>query len=125
MLPDAAIEAHLAHAAKLPTVFSGMHLYPIGAAVHRRKGDATAWHCRDATWSMAVIAVDPDPAQAPVLKKSAQDYWQAVHPFNLAGAYPNFMMDDEGEARVRAAYGTITNASPRLRRNMIRPTYSA
>ena len=23
----------------------------------------------------------------------------------VAGAYPNFMMDDEGEARVRAAYG--------------------
>jgi FAD/FMN-containing dehydrogenase len=23
----------------------------------------------------------------------------------LPGAYPNFMMDDEGEARVRAAYG--------------------
>ncbi len=104
-LPDAAIEAHLACAAKLPTVFSGMHLYPIDAAVHRRKSDATAWHCRDATWSMAIIAVDPDPAQASVLKKSARDYWEAVHPFNLAGAYPNFMMDDEGEARVRAAYG--------------------
>jgi hypothetical protein len=27
-LPDEAIEAHLAHAAKLPTVFSAMHLYP-------------------------------------------------------------------------------------------------
>ena len=28
-----------------------------------------------------------------------------MHPFDMAGAYPNFMMDDEGEARVRAAFG--------------------
>jgi FAD/FMN-containing dehydrogenase len=28
-----------------------------------------------------------------------------VHPFDLAGAYPNFMMDDEGEARIKAAFG--------------------
>jgi FAD/FMN-containing dehydrogenase len=28
-----------------------------------------------------------------------------VHPYNLEGAYVNFMMDDEGDARVRATYG--------------------
>ena len=104
-LPDAAIEAHLAYAATIPSMFSGMHLYPIDGAVARQKPDATAWNCRDATWSMAIIGVDPDPGKAPAMKKWARDYWEAVHPFNLGGAYPNFMMDDEGEARVRAAYG--------------------
>jgi hypothetical protein len=33
----------------------------------------------------------------------SQAFWIAVHPFNLEGAYPNFMMDDEGNARVKAA----------------------
>ena len=47
----------------------------------------------------------PDPTKAPVLKQWVRDYWEAVHPFNLEGAYANFMMDDEGEARVKAAYG--------------------
>ena len=42
-LPDAAIEAHVAHAAKLPSALSGMHLYPIDGAVQRQKRDATAW----------------------------------------------------------------------------------
>ena len=28
-----------------------------------------------------------------------------MHPFDRDGAYPNFMMGDEGEARVRASYG--------------------
>ncbi len=104
-LPDAAIDAHVAHAAKLPSVLSGMHLYPVDGAVHRQKKDAAAWGYRDAVWSMVIAGIDPDPANAPALKQWAQAYWAAVHPFNLPGAYANFMMDDEGEARVKAAYG--------------------
>ena len=104
-LPDAAIDAHVAGAAKLPSVLSGMHLYPVDGAVHRQKKEATAWGYRDAAWSMVIYGVDPDPANAPVLKRWAHDYWEAVHPFNLPGAYANFMMADEGEARVKAAYG--------------------
>jgi FAD/FMN-containing dehydrogenase len=104
-LPDAAIDAHLAHAADLPSVVSAMHLYPIDGAVHRRKANATAWNCRDARWSMVIVAVDADPAKAPALKAWAQGYWNAVHPFDLGGAYPNFMMDDEGAERLKASYG--------------------
>ena len=58
-LPDAAIDAHVAHAAKLPSVLSGMHLYPVDGAVHRRKKDAAAWGYRDAAWSMVIFGVDP------------------------------------------------------------------
>jgi FAD/FMN-containing dehydrogenase len=104
-LPDAAIDAHLAHGAKTPTPGSCMHLYPIDGAVHGRKADATAWNCRQATWSMVIVGVSADPAEAPALRKWARDYWEAVHPFDLGGAYPNFMMDDEGEARLKATYG--------------------
>jgi FAD/FMN-containing dehydrogenase len=104
-LPDAAIDAHVAHAAKLPSALSGMHIYPVDGAVHRKKNDATAWGYRDAAWSLVIFGVDPDPAKAPALKQWARDYWTAIHPFNLPGAYANFMMDDEGETRVKAAYG--------------------
>jgi FAD binding domain/Berberine and berberine like len=104
-LPDAAIDAHLAHAAKLPSTLSIMHLYPIDGAVQRRTKDSAAWGYRNATWSMVIAGIDPDPAMAPTLKGWTQAYWNAVHPFNLQGAYANFMMDDEGEARVKAAYG--------------------
>jgi FAD/FMN-containing dehydrogenase len=104
-LPDAAIDAHVAHAAKAPSDSSLMHLYPIDGAVHLRGKSDTAWNCRDATWSMVIAAIDPDPAQAGALKSWAKGYWEAVHPYNLDGAYPNFMMEDEGEARLRATYG--------------------
>jgi FAD/FMN-containing dehydrogenase len=104
-LPDAAVDAHISHAAKLPSVLSGMHLYPVDGIVHRQKSDSTAWSYRNAAWSMVIFGVDPDPANATTLRQWARDYWGAVHPFDLAGAYPNFMMDDEGEARVKAAFG--------------------
>ena len=104
-LSDAAIEAHVAFAAKMPSDYSAVHLYPIDAAVSRRKPDSTAWGHRDVSWSLVIAGIDPDPAMVPRLKAWTLAYWQAVHPHNLPGAYPNFMMDDEGEARVRAAYG--------------------
>jgi FAD/FMN-containing dehydrogenase len=104
-LPDAAIDAHLAQAAMAPTEMSLMHLYPIDGAVRRKARDATAWSCRNATWSMVIAGIDPDPANAAAVRDWARGYWQAVHPFDLGGAYPNFMMDDEGAERMRASFG--------------------
>lgn len=104
-LPDAAIAVHLAHAEKLPSTFSLMHLYPIDGAVHRTAKADAAWSARDATWSMVIAGIDPDPAKAAELKAWATEYWTAVHPFDRAGAYPNFMMGDEGEGRIKASYG--------------------
>jgi len=104
-LSDEAIDTHIEQAAKAPSELSLMHLYPIDGAVHRvGKGD-TAWSTRSATWSMVIAGIDPDPQKAGPLTRWAKAYWEAVHPYNLPGAYSNFMMDDEGEARVAAAYG--------------------
>jgi hypothetical protein len=103
-LPDAAIEAHIAQAAKAPSDLCLMHLYPIDGAVQRVSKDAMAWSTRDATWSMVIAGIDPDPEKAEPLKAWGRAYWKAVHPFNLEGAYVNFMMD-EAEGRVQATYG--------------------
>ena len=37
--------------------------------------------------------------------KWGKSYWQALHPFSEGGANVNFMMHDEGQARVKGAYG--------------------
>jgi FAD/FMN-containing dehydrogenase len=104
-LTDGAIEEHLRHAAKTPSELSLMHLYPIDKAVHAVGSGETPWGARDATWSMVIAAIDPDPAKAPALKSWAKAYWEGVHPHNLGGGYVNFMSDDEGDARVKASYG--------------------
>ncbi|MET0439520.1 MAG: FAD-binding oxidoreductase [Devosia sp.] len=104
-LSDAAIDAHIAHAARAPSELSLMHLYPIDGAVHRTKKDDTAWGTRDARWSMVIAAIDANPQMAGPLTRWGREYWEKVHPFNQGGGYVNFMMDDEGDARVQASYG--------------------
>jgi len=104
-LSDDAITAHVEQSARTPDGLSLMHLYPIDGAVHDVASDATAWSCRDATWSMVIAGIDPDPAKAPVVSRWSKDYWNALHRFNPGGGYVNFMMADEGDARVQATYG--------------------
>ena len=104
-LPDAAIDAHLEQAAKTPSELSLMHLYPIDGAVHRMgKGD-TAWNCRDAHLVDGHRRHRSRPSKKVAVTQWTKAYWEAVHPFDLGGAYPNFMMDDEGDARLKATYG--------------------
>jgi FAD/FMN-containing dehydrogenase len=102
-LSDEAVERHVEFAAMMPTPLSTMHLYPVDGAVHRVGSGDTAFSYRDATWSMVIGGVDPDPANAATISAWAQDYWQALHPHSMGGAYVNFMME-EGQERVRATY---------------------
>lgn len=104
-LSDAAIDTHIKHIAQAPSALSLMHLYPIDGAVHKVGATDTPWGAREARWSMVIAAIDPSPAKANDLKKWGRAYWEAVHPYNLGGAYVNFMMDDENDGRVEASYG--------------------
>ena len=104
-LSDEAIDVHIEHAGRAPSELSLMHLYPIDGAVRRVARDATAWSVRDATFSMVIAGIDKDPKNADALKAWGRAYWKAVHPFNMEGAYVNFMMDDEATGRVQASYG--------------------
>jgi FAD/FMN-containing dehydrogenase len=104
-LSDDAIATHIAQAAQAPSDLCLMHLYPIDGAVHRVARDATAWSARDARYSMVIAGIDSDPKKADALKTWGRAYWKAVHPYNLAGAYVNFMMDDEATDRLQATYG--------------------
>ncbi len=103
-LPDAAIEQHQRFGETLPTLHSSMHLYPIDGAVHDVASSATPFTYRDSKWAEVIIGVDPDPANAGLIRDWTIDYWEATHPYSAGGAYVNFMMD-EGHERVRATYG--------------------
>jgi FAD/FMN-containing dehydrogenase len=102
-LSDKAIDEHLVWAAQSPTWLSLMHLYPIDGAVHQVRQDQTAWGFRDATWSMVIAGIDPNPDQAKPITNWAKDYWDALHPYSAGGAYVNFMME-EGQNRVKDSY---------------------
>ena len=102
-LGDDAIARYVEHAAKLPTLQSSIHIYPIDGATHRVGKDDTAFSYRDANFAQAIVGFSPDPADADVLKSWTVAAWEALHPYSLGGAYVNFMMD-EGIDRIRATY---------------------
>ena len=104
-LPDEAIDAHIAHALQAPTPFCLMHLYPIDGAVRRVAKDATPWSARDASWSMVIAGVSPDPKDAEALKRWGRAYWKALHRFNMEGGYVNFLDADVADNRVELSYG--------------------
>jgi len=103
-IPDAAIEKHVEFARKLPTWKSTMHLYPSDGAAARVAPDASPWAYRDAKWTGVFAGVDPDPANAELIKAWTIEYWEALRPHSMGGSYVNFMMD-EGQERVQATYG--------------------
>jgi len=105
-LPDEAIDVHIAEAAKAPTELCLMHLYPIDGAVRRVARDRTPWAARDATFSMVIAGISPNPKDRDALKAWGRAYWKAVHPYNMGGAYVNFMFDDEADGRLQATYGS-------------------
>ncbi|MDQ6673488.1 MAG: FAD-binding oxidoreductase [Chloroflexota bacterium] len=102
-LSGEAIALHVKHGSAMPTWKSTMHLYPIDGAASEPSADSTPWAYRGSTWAEVIVGVDPDPANADLIKRWTVDYWDALHPYSAGGAYVNFMMD-EGQERVRATY---------------------
>jgi FAD/FMN-containing dehydrogenase len=99
-----AIDLHLEFGSQVPTLLSTMHLYPIDGAAARVGRSETAFSYRDAPFSMVICGIDPDPANASSITRWTREYWTAMKPHSLGGAYVNFLMEDEGAERVKAAY---------------------
>ncbi len=102
-IPDEAVQLHAKFGAEVPTMQSTMHLYPIDGAAHDVGPDETPWAYRDSTWASVYAGVDPDPANAELVRRWTVDYFDALHLYSAGGAYVNMMMD-EGQERVRASY---------------------
>jgi hypothetical protein len=52
----------------------------------------------------AIAGIDPEPANAGLIRQWCVDYWSDLHPYSLGGAYINFLGEEEGADRVRGTY---------------------
>ena len=102
-LTNEAIDLHVEFGSQLPTPLSTMHLYPVDGAVHDVGQRETAFSYREANWSQVIVGVADDPQRDDEIIDWARDYYEAIHPHTLGGAYVNFMMEEGGE-RIRATY---------------------
>ncbi|MFD5492833.1 FAD-binding oxidoreductase [Streptomyces sp. NPDC127091] len=103
-ISDDAVAVHERYGQGIPTGLSTMHLYPVDGAAHRVGPEETSWAYRDAVWSGIIAGIDPDPANADLIRQWCVDYWTDLHPHSMGGSYVNFLGEAEGPERVRATY---------------------
>jgi FAD/FMN-containing dehydrogenase len=104
-LPEEAVEAHMEHGPRVPTMTSTMHLYMSDGAVHDVAPDATAFAHRDADFVVNVVGVWQDAADDEANTAWVRGYYDAIHPYSgFEGGYTNFMAEDD-MGRVKENYG--------------------
>lgn len=103
-LSDAAIDTLIAHAWRAPSPKSYTIMFHLGGAMRRVGAAETAFEDRRARHALNINAVWSYPHSSGQHIAWARRFWEAMHPYATGGVYVNFL-DDEGEERVKAAYG--------------------
>ena len=107
-ISDAAIDTMVAYCANRPSpMCHGLIEHPLGGAVSRVDGEATAFNHRDVKYSFMSIGQCTDPPEAERCVRWARELWEALQPFATGAVYVNYLGQeaDEGRERVLAAYG--------------------
>jgi FAD/FMN-containing dehydrogenase len=103
-LSDGALAPIIEYAGKLPSPQCEIFIGYIAGAPNRVPRDATAYAHRDAKFVLNVHGRWDSPAQDASCIEWARAFFNASAPYASAGAYVNFMTEEEGN-RVAAAYG--------------------
>jgi FAD/FMN-containing dehydrogenase len=93
------------HAARMTSPDSAIGMLSLGGEVARKPHDATPYPHRDAAWVLNIQARWHDPDEDERHVEWTRELFEAMAPFSTGGVYVNFMSEDEGDERVRAAYG--------------------
>jgi FAD/FMN-containing dehydrogenase len=103
-LGDGAIDAVIEYAGRLPSPHCEMFVAALGGQMSRVAPDATAYSARDATFLINVHGRWESAAEDERGLAWARGFFEDAKPYASAGAYVNFMTQDEA-ARVPSAYG--------------------
>jgi hypothetical protein len=105
-LSDAAIDTLVRYAWRAPSPLSKTGLFHLGGAVSRVGEQDTAYGNREAAHSLHIDSNWTDPRADGENIAWAREIFEALKPFSTGGVYVN-VLDNEGEDRVRAAYGSV------------------
>jgi FAD/FMN-containing dehydrogenase len=101
---DELIEWDIEHFMKRPTAGCSLAWQQFGGAIGDvGPSDTAFWH-RDVQWDHFSVGTWKDPAQTEMHLEWARAWWEPAQPYTLGGEYVN-NLGEEGEDRVRAAYG--------------------
>jgi hypothetical protein len=102
-LSDEAIETIADAGAACTSPYSMVLLQHVHGAASRVSPTATAFALREESYVISIVAAW-ESGQAQLHRAWARTFWTAMQPFASSGVYVNFL-GNEGEERVRAAYG--------------------
>ena len=104
-LSDGVIAELVAKSAGITSPLSYTVIFQVGGAVSRVGENDTAYSHRDAGHVVNINAIWTEEDRSVQEHVAwARDFWSALTPFDPLGVYVNFL-GDEGDERVRAAYG--------------------
>ena len=103
-IPDEAIDELVKQFSQVTSPLSALMLEPMGGAVARVGSDETAFNHRDAAYNLAIIARWEDANEPDAHIAWVRSVNEAMDRFTTGGVYVNYL-GDEGQDRVRAAYG--------------------
>lgn len=104
-LSDAAIEVLATYSEAITSPLSQVHLQHIEGAVRRVGEDEMAFSHRDASCVLNIVTKWKDPRESEKHIQWTRDFEVAMRPYSTGGVYVNFL-GEEGEDRVKAAYGS-------------------
>ncbi len=102
-LDDEVIDVIVDHGSRITSPISSLALWQMGGAVARVGEDDTAFNGRSAGFTFNINGNSETAAGFDEQRQWARDYWTALAPHHTS-VYVNFLME-EGEARIREAYG--------------------
>jgi FAD/FMN-containing dehydrogenase len=106
-LSDEAIATLSAHARTMPTPLSVIALQQLHGVASRMPKSATAFPHRYNHYSIYIHPASDQSSDCERMKQWAREGWEALRPFADNAVYVNAIEDmkEEGEARIRAAFG--------------------
>jgi hypothetical protein len=103
-LSDDAIEVMVGFVSEMPSPTTGVGLQQMHGAASRVDPTATAFPHRDEHYDFLILSQWVDPAETERNIEWTRSFFEAMEPFFEEGVYVN-NLGDEGEDRVKAAYG--------------------
>ncbi|WP_233887015.1 FAD-binding oxidoreductase [Paraburkholderia flagellata] len=115
-IDDGAIDAVMSAYERSPSPSSLLVFQHVGGAIARVAGSATAYPHRDANFDCFPVAIWDEAAEDAVNVQWARSVWEALRPYSSGGVYAN-NLGDEGDERVKEAYGANYSRLASIKRN--------
>lgn len=93
------------HAARVRSPYSAVILFQIGGTLNQIKEEASAAGNRDARYVLNIAGSWEQARDDRANIEWAREAWNDMKPFSTGGNYINFLTEDEGPERIKAAIG--------------------